>query len=142
MTNFSGYNLGTEPIWVQSGERKGCKFKKNSAATPMPRGSSLLGQLSHEISHGTLLLVHLSWVGPTTILTRYVGPTNMPRGRATSALSATWQHSSNTPQQAKLHLSDKWQFDISTTKQCKPTSDIWHSITYATSACINTNAGN
>jgi hypothetical protein len=40
-------------------------------------------------------------------------------GRATSALSATWQHSSNTPQQAKLHLSDKWQLVISTTKQFK-----------------------
>jgi hypothetical protein len=41
------------------------------------------------------------------------------RGRATSALSATWQHSSNTPQQAKQHLSDKWQLAIGTTKQFK-----------------------
>jgi hypothetical protein len=60
ITSFSGYNLGTEPIWVQFGDRKGCKFK-NPAVSPVPRGSSLLGQFSHEVPRGTLLLVHLQF---------------------------------------------------------------------------------
>jgi hypothetical protein len=65
---------------VQFGDKKWCKFK-NPTTIPVQRGGSLLGQFSHEVSRGTLILIHLSWVGPTTGLTCQVGPTSMPRGR-------------------------------------------------------------
>jgi hypothetical protein len=66
-------------IWVQLGDRytTGCKLgisnihsqNQRRERERVPRVSTSLGHLSMLVPHGTLLLVHLSHVGPTTILT-------------------------------------------------------------------------
>jgi hypothetical protein len=62
ITSFSGYNMGTEPIWVQLGDKE-YKFKKAAAIT-MPHGAFSLTQLSTSVPRDTFLLVHINTIGP------------------------------------------------------------------------------